>query len=114
LKFIIHTDSKPSKPAKSNKKILGINPGASYGSAKRWYPQEFVKVATELSDEYDIIIFGGASEVDIAGDIEQGLANNNITNYTNLIQLPLSQIPVDTSVLHFHTKHRGLCLGFFY
>ncbi|CAC9632266.1 ADP-heptose--lipooligosaccharide heptosyltransferase II [uncultured Gammaproteobacteria bacterium] len=84
LKLIIHTDSKPSKPAKSNKKILGINPGASYGSAKRWYPQEFVKVATELSDEYDIIIFGGAGEVDIAGDIEQGLANNNITNYTNL------------------------------
>ena len=41
-------------------------------------------MATELSDEYDIIIFGGAGEVDIAGDIEQGLANNNITNYTNL------------------------------
>ena len=33
--------------AKSKKKILGINPGASYGSAKRWYPQEFAKVASE-------------------------------------------------------------------
>ena len=37
--------------------LLGINPGASYGSAKRWYPQEFAKVATELSQKFDILIF---------------------------------------------------------
>jgi len=64
--------------------ILGINPGASYGSAKRWYPQEFSKVASELSSEYDIIIFGGPSEVDIANDIEKDLIDNGITNYQNL------------------------------
>ena len=70
--------------AKSKKKILGINPGASYGSAKRWYPQEFAKVASELSAEYDIVIFGGPSEIDIAGDIEQELINSGVTNYKNL------------------------------
>jgi heptosyltransferase-2 len=70
--------------AKSKKKILGINPGASYGSAKRWYPQEFAKVASELSSEYDIVIFGGPSETDIAGDIEQALINSDIRNYKNL------------------------------
>ena len=69
---------------KSKKKILGINPGASYGSAKRWYPQEFAKVASELSAEYDIVIFGGPSEIDIAGDIEQELINSGVTNYKNL------------------------------
>ena len=69
---------------KSKKKILGINPGASYGSAKRWYPQEFAKVASELSSEYDIVIFGGPSETDIAGDIEQALINSDIRNYKNL------------------------------
>ena len=69
---------------KSKKKILGINPGASYGSAKRWYPQEFAKVARELSGEYNIIIFGGPSEIDIAGDIEQELINSGVTNYKNL------------------------------
>ena len=70
--------------AKSKKKILGINPGASYGSAKRWYPQEFAKVASELSAEYDIVIFGGPSETDIAGDIVRTLIDRGVKNYKNL------------------------------
>ena len=64
--------------------LLGINPGASYGSAKRWYPEEFVKVASELSSKYDIIIFGGPSEKDIAADIEKGLIEEGVSNYQNL------------------------------
>jgi len=63
---------------------LGLNPGASYGSAKRWYPKEFAKVAKELSDRYDIIIFGGKNELDIANDIENELKNYGIKNYQNL------------------------------
>jgi heptosyltransferase-2 len=70
--------------AKSKKKILGINPGASYGSAKRWYPEEFAKVARELSNEYNIVIFGGPSEIDIAMDIEKSLIENGVNNYQNL------------------------------
>lgn len=69
---------------KSSHKILGINPGASYGSAKRWYPQEFAKVATELSSQYDIMIFGGNGEVDIAADIEKVLIGKRVKNYQNL------------------------------
>ena len=80
-KLVIYTD----KVNKANaKKILGINPGASYGSAKRWYPEEFAKVAAELSAEYDIIIFGGPNETDIAKDIEKSLIIQRITNYQNL------------------------------
>ena len=67
-----------------NKPILGINPGATYGSAKRWYPKEFAKVAIELSKTYDIKIFGGPGEIDIASDIEQELKDANISNYLNL------------------------------
>jgi heptosyltransferase-2 len=70
--------------AKSKKKILGINPGASYGSAKRWYPTEFAKVARELSGEYDIIIFGGPGETDIASDIGRALIDSGVKNYKNL------------------------------
>ncbi|MBC8549435.1 MAG: lipopolysaccharide heptosyltransferase II [Candidatus Brocadiales bacterium] len=66
------------------KSILGINPGASYGSAKRWYPEEFAKVASELSGKFDIVIFGGPGEKDIAADIENGLIDNGVTNYQNL------------------------------
>ena len=80
-KLLIYTD----KVNKANvKKVLGINPGASYGSAKRWYPEEFAKVAAELSTEYDIIIFGGPNETDIATDIERSLIIQGITNYQNL------------------------------
>jgi len=69
---------------KSKGKVLGVNPGASYGSAKRWYPQEFAKVASELSSEYEIVIFGGPGEIDIATDIEQELINSNVKNYKNI------------------------------
>ena len=68
----------------STNKAVGLNPGASYGSAKRWYPQEFAKVAKELSSKYDIIIFGGPSETDIASDIEQALVDSSVKNYKNL------------------------------
>ena len=39
------------------KPILGINPGASYGNAKRWYPEKFAQVAQKLSEIYEIYIF---------------------------------------------------------
>jgi heptosyltransferase-2 len=68
----------------NSKPLLGINPGATYGSAKRWYPKEFAKVIIELSKEYDTLIFGGNGEVDMAKDIEDELLGSNITNYQNL------------------------------
>ena len=70
--------------SKKENLTFGINPGATYGSAKRWYPKEFAKVAISLSRKYDIKIFGGPGETDIASDIEQELKNANITNYENL------------------------------
>ncbi|CAA6800254.1 MAG: ADP-heptose--lipooligosaccharide heptosyltransferase II (EC [uncultured Sulfurovum sp.] len=72
------------EPFNHEKPTLGINPGASYGSAKRWYPEKFSKVATELSRQYEIIIFGGPAEVDMAKDIEKELIKANITNYQNI------------------------------
>jgi heptosyltransferase-2 len=72
------------EPVKYEKSTLGINPGASYGSAKRWYPEKFAEVALALSKQYDIVIFGGPSEVDIANDIERELEKANISNYQNI------------------------------
>jgi heptosyltransferase-2 len=64
--------------------LLGINPGASYGSAKRWYPEEFAKVAKTLSSQFDILIFAGPNELEIANDIEKSLQKSGIKNYTNM------------------------------
>lgn len=72
------------KPFIYLKPTLGINPGATYGSAKRWYPNEFAKVAISLSSKYNIVIFGGPMETDIAKDIEEELIKNGILNYENL------------------------------
>ncbi|WP_200763498.1 lipopolysaccharide heptosyltransferase II [Nitrosophilus alvini] len=64
--------------------LLGINPGATYGSAKRWYPDRFAKTAAALSDKYNILIFGGPGEVKIAKDIENELLKLGVKNYKNL------------------------------
>lgn len=73
-----------SKIEKYTRKTLGINPGATYGSAKRWYPHEFAKVAMQMAKTHDIVIFGGPEETKIANDIANILKENKILNYTNL------------------------------
>jgi len=84
-------DEKSIKPLKLyiepqifNKPTLGINAGATYGSAKRWYPERFAKVASEFKDKYNIIIFGGPNEVEMAKEIEDNLITLDVKNYTNL------------------------------
>lgn len=68
----------------NHSKLLGINPGASYGASKRWYPEQFAKVAISLSKKFDIIIFGGPNEQSFAKQIEFYLKKNNINNYINI------------------------------
>ena len=73
-----------SKDIIKTKPLLGINAGATYGSAKRWYPEEFAKVAIALATRYDIVLFGGAGEIEIVSEIENSLNKANITNYQNI------------------------------
>jgi heptosyltransferase-2 len=72
------------KPEIFDKPMLGINAGATYGSAKRWYPDRFAQVAAHYAKEYDIIIFGGPNEVEMAQEIEDNLIKLDIKNYQNL------------------------------
>ncbi|MBL0708263.1 MAG: lipopolysaccharide heptosyltransferase II [Sulfurimonas sp.] len=72
------------EPIVFKKPTLGINAGATYGSAKRWYPDRFAQVAKEFSSLYDIIIFGGPNEIEMASEIESNLKNLNVSNYINL------------------------------
>ncbi len=81
-RLIVHPSLKPKD--NNSKPIVGINPGASYGDSKRWHPEKFAKVATELSNKFDILIFGGPNEKEIAGDIEKALIEKGVINYQNL------------------------------
>ena len=71
-------------PKKSSKPLLGINAGATYGSAKRWYPEKFAAVGAAFYKEYDILLFGGPNETTISNEIGEHLESLGVTNYTNL------------------------------
>lgn len=62
--------------------VLGINPGAAFGSAKRWYPERFAEVARRLAGEWKakIVIFGGPVETEIAAAIENRLSGETCLN----------------------------------
>ena len=51
--------------------VVGINPGASYGSTKRWQPEKFAEVSRKIISglEGSVVIFGGQSETGIAEEI---------------------------------------------
>ncbi|GAB4419684.1 MAG: lipopolysaccharide heptosyltransferase II [Thermodesulfovibrionales bacterium] len=53
--------------------ILGISPGAAYGSAKRWFPDRFAEVADWFINDTggSVVIFGGKDEASIAEEIEK-------------------------------------------
>jgi heptosyltransferase-2 len=66
------------------RRTIGLNPGAAYGSAKRWEPAGFAQVAGELAAEYDIVLFGSPAEVAMASEIESHLRASGVTNVCNL------------------------------
>lgn len=55
--------------------VIGINPGATYGSAKRWYPERFAEAANSLAAVWSarVIILGGPGETEIASEIEKSM-----------------------------------------
>ena len=55
--------------------IIGLNPGSTYGTAKRWLPQRYADVAERLATEYNahVLIFGGRGEELLGDDIARML-----------------------------------------
>ncbi len=51
--------------------LLGINPGAAYGSSKRWFPDRFAAVADALSEEWgaDVVLMGSGREKTLSDEI---------------------------------------------
>jgi heptosyltransferase II len=54
---------------------VAINPGASYGAAKRWIPGRFAAVADALAREYgfNVMLTGGPGEAEIGADIARAM-----------------------------------------
>lgn len=70
---------------------LAINPGAAYGSAKRWIPERFAAVADQLAESHglQVVLTGGPAEQEIGFDIEKNMRCRplNLIGTTNVRQL---------------------------
>ena len=51
--------------------VIAVNPGAAFGSSKRWHPDRFAEVARRIIHEINgsVVILGGPSEIGIAEEI---------------------------------------------
>jgi heptosyltransferase-2 len=60
--------------------VIGLNPGAFYGSAKRWFSERYAQVADTLLERHDarIIIFGSPGERAIADEVARRMKHRGI------------------------------------
>jgi heptosyltransferase-2 len=68
--------------------IIGINPGATYGTAKRWPAERYVELSRRFINEFGahVLIFGGPGEADLGREMEAsiGAGCSNLCNRTSL------------------------------
>ncbi|MBX7066464.1 MAG: lipopolysaccharide heptosyltransferase II [Parachlamydiales bacterium] len=98
------------------KKLIGINPGAAYGSAKCWPPERFRALAMRLLLETDayVVFFGDSSTASLVKEISRGLPERaiDLAGVTSLRELAC--IIKDCSVLVTNDSgpmHIGAALG---
>jgi len=74
-----------------NHRLIGINPGAAYGSAKCWLPERFREVTLRLLDKEDLFIvyFGDQGTTPLVKEICQGLPPRvvNLAGLTSIREL---------------------------
>jgi heptosyltransferase II len=68
---------------KSEKRVIGVSPGAAYGTAKRWLPERFAEAAGTLATARgaSIALFGSKTERALCEEIAQRLSGHPVTNY---------------------------------
>ncbi len=70
--------------------IIGINPGAAFGTAKRWFPNRFAELCNRLKSIPDVcfLIFGGPGEEELGKTIAKSVGDAciNLCGKTTLRQ----------------------------
>ncbi len=68
--------------------IVGVSPGAAYGSAKRWLPERFAESASRVALDLGarVAIFGSAAERDVCEEVARALTvpGHNFAGQTSL------------------------------
>ena len=70
--------------------VVGLNPGAAFGTAKRWLPERYVELGRRLADEHKamILIFGSSSESQLGTQLATQIGPScvNLSGHTSLRQ----------------------------
>jgi len=97
-------DHKPS-----NKKILGICPGAEYGPAKRWPASYFAEVASKKLDEgWEVWLFGSEKDQPVTSEIMQATSDQcldlagktTIVEAIDLLAITSTVLTNDSGLMH--------------
>ncbi len=90
----IESAQKKFELEKITQPIFGLNPGAEYGSAKRWPVEKFIAAAKEIQARTNCtwLIFGGKNDLELAGRIASQIQNpkskiQNVSGQTSLREL---------------------------
>jgi len=69
--------------------VIGINPGATYGPAKRWPAGRFAELASRIIKEFNarIVIFGDESELSIADEIVQKIKSRTPDSESQILDM---------------------------
>jgi heptosyltransferase-2 len=64
--------------------VVGVSPGAAYGSAKRWLPERFAEAAQQLGGS--VAVFGSAAEKDLCDEVARAAGGRSFAGATTLRQ----------------------------
>jgi heptosyltransferase II len=66
--------------------VIGVSPGAAYGSAKRWLPERFAEAAARLAAEMggSVAVFGSAAEKPLCEQVARAAGGRNFAGETDL------------------------------
>ncbi len=100
--FLQKNSMAPSRP------VIGINPGATGGTAKRWFPERYARICEHLSEQFKvkIVIFGGPED-NALGEYIAGLSKGNCINIAGTTTLGQAFALIEKCSL-FITNDSGL------
>jgi heptosyltransferase II len=65
------------------RRVIGVSPGAAYGTAKRWIPERFAEAAGKLAAVRGatVALFGSKSERELCDQVARGIGGHEVVNY---------------------------------
>ena len=66
--------------------VIGVSPGAAFGSAKRWLPERFAEVARRLAERWgaSVAVFGSAAEKELSDSVARAAGGRSFAGATTL------------------------------